>query len=297
MQAGGAVAHEPPEPSSGAGTAEDDVRIQAVLDVLRGVPTAVAAERHGIDVALLARWRRAFVEAGTARITNRPQPDAAAERDRYLAALAHELRTPLTVALGWLDLTQGEELPETGRHGLAKAKQGLVRLTERLQDLELLAAASLGRLEVSPRPVRLAETVARLPEGEQDALGAALTAEQGETVMHVDPEHYWRILRDLWAAAGLDPAPTSREIEIQTRDPWLEVRVVGRGDPIPPRILQSLFDPFEHGVDDSAITIGLYLARALTVAHGGTLGLTQDDEHAVFWVRTPLHEVQGHANR
>lgn len=31
----------------------------------------------------------------------------------------------------------------------------------------------------------------------------------------------------------------------------------------------------------------MYLARALTVAHGGTLGVKQDESSAAFWVRLP----------
>ena len=58
-------------------------------------------------------------------------------------------------------------------------------------------------------------------------------------------------------------------------------------DPIDTQLLQALYDPFDNNDDDTGITIGLYLARALVVAHGGTLGLEQDDERAVFWIRIP----------
>ncbi len=44
-----------------------------------------------------------------------------------------------------------------GRHGVTRARHGLARLTERLQDLELMAAASLGRLDVRPRGVGLCQ--------------------------------------------------------------------------------------------------------------------------------------------
>lgn len=290
LQAGKVVPHDDSSSATErVSRVESDVRVQAVLEVLGGMPSAVVAERRGIDVALLARWRRTFVEAGAARITNRPDHGDAAERDRYLAAMAHELRTPLTVALGWLDLTRAHDLPPESARGLRQAQRGLHRLAERLDDLELLAAASLGRLDVQPRMVSLRETVRRLSQEEQEAFG--LTEEQLATRLYVDPMHYWRIMRDLWQATDLYPAPQERWVEVEARSPWLELRIVRRGDPIPPRLLQSLFDPFEHDVAGSTITIGLYLARALTVAHGGTIGLEQDDERAIFWVRTPLRAL------
>jgi signal transduction histidine kinase len=52
-------------------------------------------------------------------------------------------------------------------------------------------------------------------------------------------------------------------------------------------VLQALFDPFDLNDDATGITIGLYLARALTVAHGGTVGVEQDDHGGVLWVRIP----------
>ena len=68
---------------------------------------------------------------------------------------------------------------------------------------------------------------------------------------------------------------------------WVEVRVVRDADPIDPQVLQALFEPFDTNDDDTGVTIGLYLARALTVAHGGTMGVDQDEAGAALWVRVP----------
>jgi signal transduction histidine kinase len=63
--------------------------------------------------------------------------------------------------------------------------------------------------------------------------------------------------------------------------------VVREGEPIEPVVLRALFEPFDLNNDGTGVTIGLYLARALTVAHGGTLGVDQDDHQARFWVKIP----------
>ena len=59
-----------------------------------------------------------------------------------------------------------------------------------------------------------------------------------------------------------------------------------------PEVLQALFEPFDLNDDDTGVTIGLYLARALTVAHGGTVGVDQDEAGAVLWVRVPLGDTE-----
>ena len=110
------------------------------------------------------------------------------------------------------------------------------------------------------------------------------------------PSGWWsrasfrRILRDLWNAANSLPTPRVRTLHVDLiASGWVEFRVVREADPISPDVLQALFDPFDANHDGTGVTIGLYLARALTVAHGGTIGVDQDDQHAAFWVRIPRH--------
>jgi signal transduction histidine kinase len=52
-------------------------------------------------------------------------------------------------------------------------------------------------------------------------------------------------------------------------------------------ILKALFDPFGSNDDTTGVTLGLYMARALTVAHGGLLGAEGDDETTVLYTRIP----------
>lgn len=259
-----------------------DSRVAAVLEVLRGDPLGLVARRWSVDPALLHRWVAAFTDAGTARVTNRPDPEAARQRDRFLAAFAHELRTPLAVAQGWVDILHEEDLPPHARDAsMDQVRKGLGRLAERVADLELLAAASMGRLRPDLQQVTLGEVAGSL---RADGVGG----EGPGTTLAVDPALFGRVVRDLWEAAATAPAPTTRRLEVRTVHPWREVRVVREGDPIATPVLQALFEPFEQNSDETGVTIGLYVARALTVAHGGTLGIAQDETGAVLWVRVPV---------
>jgi signal transduction histidine kinase len=262
--------------------APTDPRVAAVLEVLRGDPLSAVARRWSVDTALLHRWVIAFTDAGTARVTNRPDPEAARQRDRFLAAFAHELRTPLAVAQGWVDMLLEDDLPTAMRSAsMAQVRKGLGRLADRVVDLELMAAASMGRLAPHLEPVTLGDLAASVGVDRVGGEGPAAT-------VCVDRGLFGHVVRDLWAAAATAPAPTSRRLEVRTVAPWREVRVVREGDPIATPVLQALYDPFEHNSDETGVTIGLYIARALTVAHGGTLGVAQDETGAVLWVRVPI---------
>lgn len=267
------------------GAASDtDPRVASVLDVLGGTQVVEAAQRWGVQVPVLHRWVRAFVDAGTAQVTNRPDPEAANQRDRFLTAFAHELRTPLAVAQGWVAvLAEGDVPPSVAERTVGRLDEALGRLAERVLDVQLLAASSLGLVRLSPRAVTVAELV--------EELGIEVDDTAGRVVLDVDPDLFRRVLRDLWEAASAVPVPRSLRLEVHSRSPWVELRVVRDADPIEPRVLQALFEPFDVNDDATGVTIGLYLARALTVAHGGTIGAEQDDAGAALWVRVPVRST------
>jgi signal transduction histidine kinase len=259
-----------------------DPRVRAVLEVIGGSSVAEVAARWAVDAALVHRWVRGFVDAGAARVTNRPDADAARERDRFLAAFAHELRTPLTTAQGWAGmLAEGDVPPAAAARTVARLESALDRLAERVVDVELLAAASLGLVRLERSRVSLGELAALLPDvAEVHGLGP-------DVVVDVDADLFRRVLRDLWTAAQLQPAPRAVRLAVAEAGPWWEITVSRDADPIDPAVLTALFEPFELNDDGTGVTIGLYLARALVVAHGGTLGADQDENGAVLWVRIP----------
>jgi signal transduction histidine kinase len=277
-----------------------DPRVEAVLEVLAGTPRADVARRWCVDVAVLHRWVRDFVAAGSAQVTHRPDPGTARQRDRFLAAFAHEMRSPLATAQGWASmLVDGDVPPDAVGDALARLDRALTTLSARTLDVELLVAASLGRLAPRARPVTLAELVAGLDRpgepattGLPSVCGPARLApthrgEADRADLEVDPALTTRVLRDLWRAAHLAPAPAEVHVELRRVGPWHELRVVRLGEPVPVPRLQALFEPFALDDDGTGVTIGLYLARAIAVSLGGAVGAEQDDRRTVLWVRLP----------
>ena len=265
-----------------AAQAAVDLRVSMVLAVLGGRPVEDVAQQWDIESSLLHRWVRDFLVAGSAAITNRPDPDEARQRDRFLAAFAHELRTPVAVARGWaMILAEGDVPADEVPDSLDRLSDALSRLSEHILDVELSASASLGRIRVSVEKVDVASLCQGLDGSPGIREGADLT-------VYADPRLLSRLLRDLWATAHRDPVPDRVAIDVVEAGSWHEIRVVREGIPISPMILKALFDPFGNTNDDATgVTIGLYLARALAVAHGGFLGAEGDDHSTVLFARLP----------
>jgi signal transduction histidine kinase len=258
-----------------------DLRVSMVLDVLAGRTVEDVAHQGDIEPSLLHRWVRDFLVAGSAVVTNRPDPDDARQRDRFLAAFAHELRTPVAVARGWAMVLEEGDVPEDQVAGsLTRLLDALTRLSEHILDVEETASVSLGRIRVTIEPV----DVASLCEGLEGS--PSLRHGDGLTV-YADPRLLRRVLRDLWATAHREPTPDRVAIDVVETGSWHEIRVVREGPPIGPMVLKALLDPFGTNDDATGVTTGLYMARALTVAHGGYLGAEGDDQYTVLLARLP----------
>ena len=277
-------AHAQVDPRGEAWSAVDP-RISMVLSVLGGTAIDDVAAEWDVLPSLLHRWVADFLVGGSSAITNRPDPDATRQRDRFMVALAHELRTPMAVARGWaMTRADGGLSAHRANDSLERLLDALTRLSEHIVDVELAATSSLGLMQVRPEHVAVGDLARELPGSPGVREGAGLT-------VHADPALLGRVLRDLWTTAHRLPVPEQVSIDVVETESWHEVRVVREGVPISPMIIRALFDPFDANDDATGVTDGLYLARALTVAHGGFLGAEGDDESTVLFARLPREPV------
>lgn len=268
------------DPAVAAGETAD-MRVSMVLAVLGGRSVEDVAQDWDVEPSLLHRWVRDFIVAGSAVVTNRPDPEEARQRDRFLAAFAHELRTPVAVARGWaMVLAEGDVPEDEVADSHARLSDALTRLSEHIHDVELSASVSLGRIRVHVEPVDVASLCRELDGSPGVRRGAELT-------VHADPRLLRRVLRDLWATAHREPAPDAVAIEVVEAGSWHEIRIVREGTPIGPMVIKALIDPFDANDDATGVTIGLYMARALTVAHGGFIGAEGDTQSTVLLARLP----------
>ncbi len=264
-----------------AAQAAVDMRVSMVLDVMGGRSVEDVAQQWDIEASLLHRWVRDFLVAGTATITNRPDPDDARQRDRFMAAFAHEMRTPVAVAKGWaMVLAEGDVPQDQVADAHARLLDSLTRLSDHILDVELSTSASLGRIRLTIEAVDVADLC-------QGLAGSPAVRQGADLRVPADPRLLRRVIRDLWDTAHREPAPEQVVIDVVETASWHEIRVVRYGTPISPMVIKALFDPFDANDDSTGVTMGLYTARALVVAHGGILGAEGDDQCTVLLARLP----------
>ena len=72
------------------------------------------------------------------------------------------------------------------------------------------------------------------------------------------------------------------------------VEISNQGDPISPELLSIIFDPFRSGTREKPsaghLGLGLYIAKQIVLASGGTLDARSDDGTTTFTMRLPRRQ-------
>jgi two-component system OmpR family sensor kinase len=233
---------------------------------------------------------------------------------RFVADASHELRTPLASKRGYTELSLRalRQTPATSGPATSKASPAtpIVETTE----------ASLERIEAqSIRMTRLVEDLlllARLDEGEELVTGTVdlsrLAIEAIEDARPVGPGHDWaldlaeepvilagdaarihQVVGNLLANARTHtPAGTKVTLSVAREDDDAVLRVHDDGPGIDPAIADELFERFSRADRSRArqtggTGLGLSIARAIVLAHGGTLTVSSQPGDTTFTVRLP----------
>ena len=220
-------------------------------------------------------------------------------RSAILDAFAHQFKTPLAAILaaaGSLRETvplaaQQEEMVET----IETQAAGLGQLTTRL-----LRMARLDRDEIKPRLqlTDLAAVIRRMAHQYRDsANGHELIVKLGEGPVEVmsDPDLLGLAIAQLLDNAfRYSPPATTITAMAALEDGVATVRVTNQGPPILPEEQSRIFDRFYRGAAGHQISgtgLGLYVARKIVVAHGGSLELDtrhRNGQDTTFCLRLPI---------
>jgi len=218
-------------------------------------------------------------------------------RDEFLSIASHELRTPLaSLELGIHWLGEMEGLPAAAVKTLERTRRSaawIVRLVDALFDVSRITSGKLElTLERFDLNAALGAVVDRLCD-EAARAGSKLRVRTGDPL-----EGKWdrlrveQVLMNLMTNAIKYGA--SRPIEIEAgrdgRHAW--VRVGDHGPGIEAQDRERIFDRFERAASMQhfgGLGLGLYIARQIAEAHGGTLGVESElGDGARFTLRLPL---------
>ncbi|HTA45325.1 MAG TPA: DUF4118 domain-containing protein [Bryobacteraceae bacterium] len=225
--------------------------------------------------------------------------DAQAEmlRSAILDAFAHEFKTPLAIIL-----TAAGSLRET----TAQAEQ--IEMTEiienqtvRLSQLttRLLRTARLDRDNVTPSMelTNVNALVGSLVAQYQMLFGRGISVNVNTARVEVmaDPELLSLALNQLLDNACKYSLPdTVVDVGLFVKEGSVDIRVTNEGDAIRPAEKDQIFERFVRGADTEHVTpgagLGLYVARKIVRAHGGSLQLDSNDatKSTTFRMRLPV---------
>ena len=258
--------------------------VNAMAAALREGRTAVERDRAGLNE---------IIDERTAAVTLANAQLAAIDRRRrrFFADIGHELRTPLTVILAETELAL-KDGSAAAHDALTTIRQRAQRLNRRIDDLLRVARSETGRLELSVRPIDLAETAAAAVDDMAPVAkrrGLAVHCDLAPAPAQGDDDWCRQVIAGLLENA-LRHAPAGGHVAVTSRDrgAYAEVTVTDDGAGVGAEEAEHVFDRFARGRQEtpgSGFGVGLALARWVVGAQSGTLSLKSPAPQPPCWGR------------
>jgi signal transduction histidine kinase len=277
-----------------------------------GETAAVALLKAGADdyipkhnlARLAPALRRAMRDVGDRRARRQMEEerarlveqlaDALELRDEFLILASHELRTPLTA----LRLQVESAARISGGHDALKRKLSAADLQiEQIARLieDMITVSKLG----SPEPIRPKETDLRRLVDELarsfalaerlDALTVDLPS--APMVAPVDPAQMKDALRRILSNAAKYGGDQPIAVRLERAASWIRISVADHGIGVAAENHARIFERFGRAGPTrnyGGLGLGLWIARQIVEAHGGTVGVVSElGEGATFTVSIP----------
>lgn len=226
-------------------------------------------------------------------------------RDEFLSIAAHELRTPLTALQ--LQLQGLEQVVTAGAEGaeidpvrvtrkVEKVSKNAGRLNELVDALLDVSRIASGRLILNPVEVDLAAMVREVVDDYRDQArqaGCELVLEHGSPVKGSwDRYRLEQVLLNLLTNATKYGAGLPVVVRVFGRAGAAVFSVTDHGMGIAAEDAERIFHRFERAVSSKhygGMGLGLYIARHLVQAHGGTIEVeSSPGAGATFTVELPV---------
>lgn len=222
-------------------------------------------------------------------------------RDTFLAMLGHDLRSPLSAIVTAASLlTDREPAAADVRKIGASMRRSATAMTSMVNDLLEYARQQLGGpIPVSPKMLDLGVLCGEALEEARAAHPSCRFELQADDDLscNVDAPRMQQVFSNLLNnAARYGTSGQAIIMSAEGSTDAVTVSVSNFGLVIPETSLGSIFDALvqldpdgnDHGRAPTSIGLGLYIARQITLAHGGTIGARSSSaEGTVFTLRLP----------
>jgi signal transduction histidine kinase len=235
--------------------------------------------------------------------------EALAFRDQVMGVVGHDLRNPLHAVRLSVSAAQREaDLSDATRRHLSRIDGAARRMVEMIGTLLDFSRARFGAsLPIAPEPADLGEVVRSMVEELAVAHpDRSIQIElDGRACGSWDPARMSQVASNLIGNAvthGAKNEPVRVAVRDDEESVVLEVR--NGGPAIPAELMPVLFEPFrrgpgaEKGSRFAGLGLGLYIARHIVLAHGGTItARSSADEGTTFTVRLPRNAAPPETSR
>lgn len=241
------------------------------------------------------------------RLQLESQAQLAELRQDFSSTLAHDLKPPLLGAIETLQaFNRGQfgsvSAPQQGAIDIMiRSHQSTLKLVNTIQDIYRyeLTGIHLDQQAVNlvPLTTEAIATLQALAHSRDIHLEVTVTPEEAALWVKGDPWHLQRVFSNL-LINGINHAPRGTTVNLQliAGTPYHELKVSDQGLGIAPGDLIHLFDRFYQGSSDRQTQgsgLGLYLARQLVEAHGGTIWAeNQMPQGAIFSLQLPALTIR-----
>ena len=217
----------------------------------------------------------------------------------WMAGVTHDLKAPLTGLLGFVETLRrmtGRVSEEQQREYLNVMSRQADQLVSLVEDLLLSARvdaeAVARRRELIPVDELVAEAIGSLNPAEREAV--RVRDDGISTPVLGDRSHLTRVVLNLLTNA-LRHGGQHVTVTLGHDDGQVLVAVADDGPGVPPDDRERIFDRFVHGDHEGSSGLGLYVARGIVEAHGGSIRVVDrpgEESGACFEVRFPRGRAQ-----
>jgi PAS domain S-box-containing protein len=249
----------------------------SLLDVTPQVRARQQVEEASLQNRELAQRAEQQLEQMTALLRS---------REDFISLVSHDLRAPLTAVQGHAQMLQrAADRPDVVTRSAEAIYTAARRMNRMIQDLVESAKLETGQMQLERIPVDVASFVIDLKHRMSTVLDTDRVWVEMPEVVHsalADPDRLERILTNLISNA-LKYSEDRVVVKVEQGDQGIvRVSVIDRGPGISQEELPLLFDRFYRTKDvrkQEGLGLGLYIARMLVEAHGGSI-----------WVESRLEE-------
>jgi hypothetical protein len=245
----------------------------------------------------IARFNEAIDQALAESVKSYSE-ELSKSRDTFLAILGHDLRSPLSAMSGALHILS-KAATETQRLAAIEAGARSVSfMTAMIRDLLEYTRTRLGKGIPIARENANLETVCKSAINELSHVHPSVGfrfESRGALNGMFDPERMHQVVSNLLNNAvqhGRRGFPVS--LIAEGNETSLSCNVTNHGAPIPAESLQVIFDPLVQisSEESSAprstnLGLGLFIAREIVVAHGGTIAASSSRDGTTFSILLP----------